>query len=123
MHASAASGPEESTREAASSLAYWRRRLERLPRRRVSARREARAMVLAWEERVRRAEIERCGGGPIGRVLATLAVVRGERPGAVARRAVAALVPRRVLTGFLAVALVTAVAFGVLLGVVIAALL
>ncbi len=111
-----------SSGDAANSLAYWRRRLERLPRRRIAARREARAMVLAWEDRVRRAELERCGSGLIGRALAAVAVVRGERPGALVRRALAAVVPRRVLTGFLAVALVSAVSFGVVLGMIIAAL-
>jgi hypothetical protein len=130
MRASAASDPDllaESLRgpspgDAASSLNYWRRRLERLPRRRVAARREARAMVLAWEDRVRRAQIERCGGGLVGRALATVAVIRGERPGAIARRALSTLVPRRVLRGFVAVAILGAVSFGVVLGVIIAGL-
>lgn len=80
-------------------------------------------MVATWEDRLRRAELERCGGGPIGRALATLAVVRGLRPGAVARRALAALVPRRLITGALALCAVAAVSFGVTLGVVIAHLL
>jgi hypothetical protein len=109
--------------DAARSLAYWRARLERLPRRRVAARREARAMIVTWEERVRRAEIERYGGGPLGRMLAAVAVVRGERPGAVVRRTARWLVPRRVLTGLATCVLVGAVTFGVVLGVIAARLL
>ncbi len=119
--ADALRGP--SSADAARSLAYWRARLERLPRRRVAARREARAMILTWEERVRRAEIERYGGGPLGRVLAAVAVVRGERPGAVVRRVVGWLVPRRILSGLVACVLVAAVTFGVVLGVIAARLL
>lgn len=118
--ADALRGP--SPEDAASSLAYWRARLERLPARRVAARREARAMVQSWEERLRRAEFERVGGGPVGRALAWIAVLRGERPGAIARRAVYAVVPRRLITGFLAIVVVGAIAFGVTLGVTIAGL-
>ncbi len=119
--ADALRGP--SAQDAACSLAYWRGRLERLPLRRVAARREARAMVVAWEERLRRAELERFGGGPVGRVLAAAAVLRGERPGAILRRALHALLPRRVLTGVVAGALVLAVTFGVVLGAVVTSLL
>lgn len=118
--ADALSGP--SPEDAASSLAYWRTRLERLPARRMAARREARAMVAAWEERLRRAELERVGGGPVGRALAWIAVVRGERPGAIVRRVVHAVVPRRLIKGAVAVVLVLAVGFGVALGVIIAGL-
>jgi hypothetical protein len=109
--------------DAASSLTFWRARLERLPVRRVAARREARTMVLAWEERLRRAELDRLGGGPIGRLLAGAAVLRGQRPGALIRRLVAALLPRRVLLGAVWLVIAAAVGFGVLLGVSIAALL
>ncbi len=112
-----------SAADAARSLAYWRARLERLPRHRVGARREARAMVVTWEDRVRRAEIERYGGGPLARLLAAVAVLRGERPGAVVRRAARWLVPRRILSGFVACVLVAAVTFGVVLGVIVARLL
>lgn len=111
-----------SPEDAARSLAYWRTRLDRLPVRRVGARREARAMVIAWEDRLRRAEIERHGGGLIGRAAAGLAVLRGLGGAAIARRLVLGLLPRRVLLGAAVVIVGTAVAFGVVLGAVVQAL-
>jgi hypothetical protein len=108
--------------DARESLEYWRERLERMPRRRRAARREARAMVLSWEQRVRAAEIERWGGGMLGRAAGTFAVLRTLRPGALAKRAVG-LAPRRLVVGTIAVALGTAVLFGVLIGALLAALL
>ncbi|MGI8802122.1 MAG: hypothetical protein ACR2KV_08120 [Solirubrobacteraceae bacterium] len=119
--ADALRGP--SSDDAARSLAFWRARLERLPIHRVGARREARAMVAAWEERLRRAEFERVGGGLLGRLAAGISVLRGERPGAIVRRAVLLAVPRRVITGFVAVLLAVTVTFGVALGVVLARVL
>jgi hypothetical protein len=107
--------------DARESLVYWRERLERLPRRRRAARREARQMVLAWEQRVRAAEIERWGGGMLGRAAGTFAVLRTVRPGALAKRAVG-LVPRRLVVGVVAVVIGTAVLCGVLVGVLLTAL-
>lgn len=118
--ADALRGP--SPQDAASSLAFWRARLERLPVRRVAARREARAMVLAWEERLRRAELERHGGGLIGRLAAGAAVLRGERPGALVRRAALAVLPRRAIRVAVVMVLLVAVSFGAALGAIIAAL-
>jgi hypothetical protein len=108
--------------DARESLVYWRDRLERLPRRRLAARREARAMVVAWEQRLRRAEMERWGGGVLGRFAATVAVLRTTRPSALARRAVG-LVPRPFVVGVLAVVLGSAVLVGVVVGVVLSVLL
>jgi hypothetical protein len=108
--------------DARESLEYWRGRLERLPRRQRGARREARAMVIAWEQRVRAAEIERWGGGMLGRAAGTFAVLRTLRPGALVKR-VARLVPRRLVVATITVALGTAVLCGVLIGALLTALL
>ncbi len=108
--------------DARDSLVYWRERLERLPRRRRTARREARAMVVSWEQRVRTAEIERWGGGVLGRVAGTFAVLRTVPVRSLAQRAVG-LVPRRLLVGTIAVVVGSALLFGVLIGAVLAALL
>jgi hypothetical protein len=113
---------EPSPADARESLVYWRDRLERLPRRRRAARREARAMVVAWEQRLRRAEIERWGGGMLGRFAATVAVLRTVRPAALARRAVG-LVPRPLVVGVLTVVLGSAILLGVLIGAIASALL
>lgn len=51
--------------EAREALAYWERRALRLPRRRVRARREARAMAATWRARVREAELAALGDGPL----------------------------------------------------------
>jgi hypothetical protein len=111
-----------SPEDAASSLAYWRTRLARLPLRRVGARREARAMVMAWEERLRRAEIERYGDGLVGRAVAGVAVLRGMGGAAIVRRLLGVLMPRRVLLGVAVVVVGAAVTFGVVLGMVADAL-
>ncbi|MDX6721248.1 MAG: hypothetical protein QOJ63_3502 [Solirubrobacteraceae bacterium] len=108
--------------DARESLVYWRDRLERLPRRRRAARREARAMVVAWEQRLRRAEMERWGGGMLGRFAATVAVLRTARPATLARRAVG-LVPRPLVVGVLTVVLGAAMLVGVVAGVVLSVLL
>jgi hypothetical protein len=75
-------------------------------------------MVVAWEQRLRRAEIER---GMLGRFAATVAVLRTVRPAALARRAVA-LVPRQLVVRALTVVLGSVLLFGVLLGAVLSAL-
>jgi hypothetical protein len=108
--------------DAHESLVYWRSRLESLPRRRRAARREARAMVGAWEERLRRAERERWGGGLIGHAAGFVAVLRTERPRGLARRA-ARIVPRPFVVGVLTVALGTALVAGAVLGAILSALL
>jgi hypothetical protein len=111
-----------SSADARESLVYWRDRLDGLPRRRRAARREARTMVLAWEQRIRAAEIERWGGGFVGRAAGGLAVLRTMRPRELARRA-GRLVPRKLVVGVLAVVLGTTLLAGVLIGAILAALL
>ncbi len=59
--------------EARESLTYWERRLERLPRRAVRKRREAREMTLRWRERVSEIERREYGAGVLGAVLLFLA--------------------------------------------------
>ena len=108
--------------DARDSLVYWRDRLEALPRRRRRARREARAMVLAWEQRLRSAEIERWGGGMLGRAAGTVAVLRTVRPADLARRAVG-LVPRPLVVGALTVVLGSMLVVGAVLGAILSALL
>jgi len=51
--------------EAREALAFWEGRLQRLPRRRLAARREARAMAERWRVRVREAELAAWGDGPL----------------------------------------------------------
>lgn len=111
-----------SSADARESLVYWRSRLQTLPRRRRAARREARAMVGAWEERLRHAERERWGGGLIGHAAGFVAVLRTERPRALARRAIR-LVPRPFVVALLTVALATALVAGTLFGALLSALL
>lgn len=131
MPATASHGHDDDVREALrgpsaadarDSLVFWRSRLESLPRRRRTARREARTMVLAWEQRLRRAEVERWGSGMVGRVAGSIAVLRTLRPAALARRA-AGLAPRRLVVGAVAVVLGSAILMGVLIGAALAALL
>jgi hypothetical protein len=55
--------------EARESLTYWEGRLERLPRRAVRKRREAREMTLRWRERVSEAERLEYGAGVLGALL------------------------------------------------------
>jgi hypothetical protein len=111
-----------SSADAREALVYWRGRLETLPRRRRAARREARAMVCAWEERLRRAEHDRWGGGLLGHAAGAVAVLRTERPRALARRALR-LVPRPVVVAVLTVTLGTALVVGAVLGALLGALL
>jgi hypothetical protein len=59
--------------EARESLTYWESRLERLPRRAVRKRREAREMTLRWRERVSEIERREYGAGVLGAVLLFLA--------------------------------------------------
>ncbi len=108
-----------SSDDASESLRYWLQRLEGLPRRKVAARREARTMALSWERRLRDAEIERWGGGIVGRAAGTLAVLRSMRPRALVNR----LVPRSLVVGVLTVVLGTTLVVGLLLGAILSALL
>jgi hypothetical protein len=59
--------------EARESLTYWESRLERLPRRAVRKRREAREMTLRWRERVSEIERREYGAGVLGALLLFLA--------------------------------------------------
>ena len=59
--------------EARESLTYWESRLERLPRRAVRKRREAREMTARWRERVSEAERLEYGAGLLGALLLLLA--------------------------------------------------
>jgi hypothetical protein len=92
--------------EARDALAFWRHRLHTLPRYRRAQRREARAMVERWEERVRRAEIARLPWPLQWAFTATRAL----RP------------PRRLVIAVATVFAVMAATWAVVLGVVIAAL-
>ena len=58
--------------EAREALAFWEGRLQRLPRRRLAARREARAMAERWRVRVREAELAAWGDGPLAWLRRTL---------------------------------------------------
>lgn len=113
-------GPEPG--EAREALEYWRDRLQRLPHRRRADRREAQAMVVAWEQRLRGAEIERWGGGMIGRLAGTVAVARTLRLRMLARRAVG-LVPRSLAVGVLTVVLGSVLIVGIVLGAILSAIL
>ena len=117
----ALSGP--SAADARESLVYWRARLDGLPRRQRSARREARAMVIAWEERVRNAELERLGGGWLGRTAGGLAVLRTLSVGMAVRRVLRVLVPGKLVVGVLTVVLGATLLAGIVLGALLAALL
>jgi hypothetical protein len=79
-------------------------------------------MVLAWEQRLRSAEIERWGGGLIGRVAGSVAVLRTVRPAALAKRALG-LVPRPLVVGVLTIVLGSALVIGAILGAILSALL
>ena len=109
--------------DARESLVYWRARLERLPRRQRTARREARAMVVAWEERVRHAEIERWGGGWMGRAAGGVAVLRTFGGAALIRRIVRTVVPGKLVVGVLTVVLGFTLLAGIALGAILSALL
>jgi hypothetical protein len=61
--------PAPELTEARESLEYWERRVHRLPRWALGRRREARAMVARWRERVREAERSTYGDGVLGTVM------------------------------------------------------
>ena len=109
--------------DARESLHYWRSRLDTLPRHRRSARREARAMVVAWEERVRNAELERWGGGWLGAAAGGLAILRNMGIAAMLKRILRVVLPTKVVLVVLSVVLGFTLLAGVVLGAVLAALL
>jgi len=116
--ADALRGP--SSDEARESLSYWRTRLDGLPRRRVSQRREAREMIVRWEERLRQAELERWGGGLVGHLAAGLAMLRGTPPATLARsiaRQAAGFVP----TSWLVILAASVLAAGFIAGAIVVA--
>src|SRR4051812_43164446 len=61
---------------ARAALAYWTRRLDRLPHRKRAARREARAMIARWERRYREAVVARRAAKPAGRLAVRLGAER-----------------------------------------------
>jgi len=73
--------------DGAESLAYWRRRRQRLPWYRMRARREAARMVLVWERRLRNALV-RQRGAPVGIRLSAAVLVARTHFGRWIRRAV-----------------------------------
>jgi hypothetical protein len=91
--------------DAREALAYWHAREAQLPWHRRAARREARAMSLAWAERVREAEIAALGGGLLGRLHRALLAPR-PRVGVLLRRALLAATALSVALGVTFVALV-----------------
>lgn len=112
-----------SAAEARESLVYWRARLDSLPRHRRGARREARAMVVAWEQRVRNAELDRWGVGLLGSLAGSAAVLRSLGVAAAVRRGLRVLVPGKLVIGVLTVVLGFTLFAGVVLGALLAALL
>jgi hypothetical protein len=80
-------------------------------------------MVVAWEERVRSAEIERWGGGWLGSAAGALAVLRNMGLVALFRRVVRVVVPGKLVVGVLAVVLGFTLLAGIVLGAMLSALL
>jgi|GEM_PF-5722825 hypothetical protein len=104
--------------EARESLSYWENRLQTLPRTAVRRRREARAMVERWRERVAEAERAEYGAGMLGAVFQVMAERR--LPTTTSRQLVrvgkgAAIVAA---TGVAAMVMLTVVLFAVLLALI-----
>jgi hypothetical protein len=76
----------EDLAEARELLAYWEDRAQRLPRRAVRARREARLYARRWQERVAAAERARYGGGWLGALLLVACERRLPEPARQARQ-------------------------------------
>jgi hypothetical protein len=76
-----------SVAEAREALAFWRRRLRRLPWYRRSARAEAREMAARWQRRVLQAQLERWRLPGLAAPLVALSDWWGPMRGATARRA------------------------------------
>ena len=66
--------------DAREALEYWERRERNLPRHRVSARREARAMARRWGDRLAAVEREQYGRGLLGALLLVAAEGRLPHP-------------------------------------------
>jgi hypothetical protein len=96
--------------EARESLTYWERRLERLPRRAVRKRREARVMAARCRERVMEAERVRYGAGILGALLMLAAERRLPTDARYASRRVARVASRAALAAFVLLATVLVVA-------------
>jgi hypothetical protein len=93
-----------SVAEAREALAFWRRRLKRLPWYRRAARAEARGMVARWQRRVVQAELERWRLHALARPLATVIDWWGPSRRLAARRVANSLLRASALARMLAVA-------------------
>ena len=111
-----------SVAEAREALAFWRRRLRRLPWYRRAARAEARGMVARWRRRAVQAELERWRLHALAGPLTTLIDWWGPRRGPAARRVVRQALRASALARMLAMAAaaVTVAAIAVLALAVVA---
>jgi hypothetical protein len=107
-----------SVAEAREALAFWRRRLKRLPWYRRAGRAEAREMVARWQRRMVQAELERWQLRGLARPLLALIDWWGPTRSIAARRVLRASPLARIVA--LATATVTVTAVAVLALVVIA---
>jgi hypothetical protein len=80
---------DPSLEDARESLAYWESRVQRLPRRAVRRRREAREMAARWRARVADAERAVYGRGLLGALLLLIAERRLPQPARQAGRTLA----------------------------------
>jgi hypothetical protein len=96
--------------EARESLTYWERRLERLPRRAVGKRREAREMATRCRERVMEAERVHYGAGIFGALFMLAAERRLPTEARYASRRVARVASRAALAAFVLLAAVLVMA-------------
>ena len=96
--------------EARESLTYWERRLERLPRRAVGKRREAREMAARCRERVMEAERVHYGAGILGALVMLAAERRLPTEARYASRRVARVASRAALAAFVLLAAVLVLA-------------
>jgi hypothetical protein len=96
--------------EAREALTYWEQRLERLPRRAVSKRREARAMAIRCRERVMEAERTQYGAGLLGALVMLVAERRLPTEARYASRRVSRSASRAALAAFALLAAVLVVA-------------
>ena len=96
--------------EARESLTYWESRLERLPRRAVRKRREARVMAERWRERVCEAERVQYGAGILGALIMLAAERRLPTEARYASRRVARVASRAALAAFVLLAVLAVMA-------------
>jgi hypothetical protein len=106
--------------EARESLTYWERRLERLPRRAVRKRREAREMAARWRERVTEAERAQYGAGLLGAIFMLAAERRLPADARYASRRVARTAARAAVAVFVLLAALLVVAGVALIAVLTA---